>query len=162
EAFVAAGDRYIGLDPSARMLAQFARKLVARGTRAVPLVQADGCALPFADASFDAVLVVQVVSGSPGWRAVFAEARRVLRPGGRLALGKTIRPDDGIDARMREQLSVILAQLGIDARRPGAGREDARLWLARAAVRTTEIVAARWEEPRSPREFLERHATGAR
>ena len=26
----------------------------------------------------------------------------------------------------------------------------------------TEVVAARWEAPRSPRDFLARHATGAR
>ena len=26
----------------------------------------------------------------------------------------------------------------------------------------TEVVAARWESPRSPRDFLARHATGAR
>ena len=163
-AFVAAGDAYIAVDPSAGMLARFAAKAATRGgTAPTPaLVQADGLALPFPGATFDAVLLVQVLSGAPRWRGLLTEARRVLRPEGGLVLGKATRPPEGVDARMRAQLSVILAELGADANLRGAQREDARAWLAPLARRMMEVTAARWETARSPRDFLTRHATGAR
>jgi hypothetical protein len=63
---------------------------------------------------------------------------------------------------MREQLSRILAEAGVPMHRRGAVREDVLAWLAPVASRVTTIVAARWETTRSPREFLARHATGAR
>lgn len=161
-AFWAAGDAYVAVDRSARMLAHFASKAEAGGGPALLLVQADGQALPFPAASFDAVLMVQVVSGLPGWRRLLTEARRVLRPEGAMVLGKAVRPPEGLDARMRAQLGMLLSEAGVDAHRPGAGQEEARSWLDPAARRLTEVVAARWVASRSPREFLDRHATGAR
>jgi SAM-dependent methyltransferase len=161
-AFVSAGDAYVAVDPSARMLAKFAEKVGTGGGLAPVLVQADGLMLPFPEASFHAVLMVQVVSGSPVWRRLLTEARRVLCPGGCLILGRTLEPPEGLNARMRAELSLILADAGVDARRPGAGRDRARAWLGSMARDVTEVIAARWEAARSPRDFLSRHATGAR
>ncbi len=162
EAFVAAGDSYIGVDASARMLARFAEKLSGLVATAPALAQADGLALPFPAASFDAVLMVQVIGGSTGWRGILSEARRVLRPGGSIVLGKAVGPPLGLDGRMRERLSLILADAGVEMHRRGVRREDALAWLAPAARRLSTVVAARWETTRSPRDFLARHATGAR
>jgi ubiquinone/menaquinone biosynthesis C-methylase UbiE len=161
-AFVAAGDSYVALDPSAGMLARFAEKAAALRMADPPLVQADGCALPFAGASFDAVLLVQVVSGAPGWRHLLNEARRVLRPRGAVVLGRVQAPPEGLDARMRAELRTILAALGVHAGRPGAGWDDVRAWLAPKVSRTADVVAAHWDVHRGPRDFLARHATGAR
>lgn len=52
---------------------------------AVPLVQCDGCVLPFADGSFDVVFTAYgVLPFVADGRRLFEEAARVLRAGGRL------------------------------------------------------------------------------
>src|SRR6266851_3692697 len=61
-AFVAAGDDYVGVDLSLGMLRQFARRGDMNGRRP-RLLQADGERLPFGDATFDAVLLIQVFGG---------------------------------------------------------------------------------------------------
>ncbi len=53
--------------------------------RALPcLVAADGLALPFQNACFDAVTVAFGLRNMASWPRALAEAARVLRPGGRL------------------------------------------------------------------------------
>jgi ubiquinone/menaquinone biosynthesis C-methylase UbiE len=162
EAFLDLGDRYVAVDTSQKMLGQFAEKASKFHVRAPSLVQADGRCLPLPEQSFDIVLMIQVVSGLPGWRQLLDEARRVLCASGAVVLGRAQGPDGGIDQRMRTQLGLILTTLGADATRPGAGREEARLWLSPSTNRTVEVVAGRWVEERTPRQFLIRHASGAR
>jgi ubiquinone/menaquinone biosynthesis C-methylase UbiE len=76
----------VGLNIDARQLRRAAEQVVARPGSRLSLVAADACALPFADASFDAVLAVEAIFHFPSRLRFFTEARRVLRPGGRLAL----------------------------------------------------------------------------
>jgi ubiquinone/menaquinone biosynthesis C-methylase UbiE len=160
-AFVAAGDAYVGVDVSWERLRRFSAHAPAAG--APPqLVQADGADLPFAAATFDAVLLAQVLGAVRGWRQVLAEARRVLRPWGGLALGQTLPPADGIDVRMRAQLGKILNSMSLEVRPPGARYDEARASLAATAGQHIHLVAATWERPRTPREFLTRQATGTR
>ena len=121
----------------------------------------DGEHLPFGDAAFDAVLLVQIFGGLRGWRHVIAEARRVLRPSGALIVGRTITPPDGIDARMKRQLDMILGRLGVEPKQKNT-RADAESWLTSNASSHTRVTAATWTAERTPRGFIERHSTGAR
>jgi ubiquinone/menaquinone biosynthesis C-methylase UbiE len=161
-AFQAAGDAYVGVDLSRGMLDEFVERERARGSRAPQLVQGDGRALPFAAATFDAVLLVQVLSGQREWRDVLREARRVLRPEGGLVLGQTVPPADGVDRRMRAQLTAILAGLCAPTAPAGARMPEAVAWLAPQARRHTHAIAAAWDQERRPSAFLARQPSGAR
>lgn len=89
----------VAIDLSRGMLAVGARQMDAGGPR-VPLVQADACALPFANDSFDAAFsafgAIPFVAEPD---AVMREVARVLRPGGRWVFSvnhpmRWIFPDD--------------------------------------------------------------------
>jgi ubiquinone/menaquinone biosynthesis C-methylase UbiE len=155
--FAAAGDAYTGVDLSPGMLHAFTNRDLPRPPR---LALADGARLPFPDAAFDGVLLVQVLSAAHGWRALLDEVRRVLAPGGALFVGQSKAPDDGLDARMKQRMAEILAVMGEHPyeRKP---KEDAFGWLARHTARVTRIVA-QWPMRRTPRAFIERHCTGSR
>jgi SAM-dependent methyltransferase len=58
----------------------------------VPLARADAHALPFADRSFDLVLMLEMIYYVADAPRAFIEARRVLKPGGRILL-TTPNPD---------------------------------------------------------------------
>lgn len=53
-------------------------------------VTGDACALPFSDASFDAVLFQHSLMNMPDPARVLAECRRVLRPGGQLVMHEVV------------------------------------------------------------------------
>jgi demethylmenaquinone methyltransferase/2-methoxy-6-polyprenyl-1,4-benzoquinol methylase len=86
-ACVAEGGRVTGLDFSERMLERARRK-----SGAVDWVTGDLLALPFADESFDAATVGFGIRNVPEPERALAELRRVLRPGGRLAILEITRP----------------------------------------------------------------------
>jgi ubiquinone/menaquinone biosynthesis C-methylase UbiE len=158
--FVAAGDDYVGLDLSLGMLQAFSRRVQADGLDAVRLVQAEGRNLPFHDDVFDAVMLIHVFGGMRTWRVVLAEARRVLKGSGVLAVGRIVRPADGVDATMKQHLAARLDAAGGRRSRQNS-REDAQAWLEAAAHRSTRLATATWNVERTPRGFLERQATGA-
>lgn len=70
----------VGADFCAPMLRE------ARKRNLPALLVADGMALPFADRSFDAVTVAWGLRNMASWSTALREMRRVLRPGGRLAI----------------------------------------------------------------------------
>ncbi len=74
---------YSGLDGDARALA-FARQALAG--QGIALAYGDVLHMPYADASFDKVLFTEVLEHLPNDREGLAEVRRVLKPGGVLAL----------------------------------------------------------------------------
>jgi demethylmenaquinone methyltransferase/2-methoxy-6-polyprenyl-1,4-benzoquinol methylase len=83
-----AGGRVTGLDFSEQMLVR------ARGkSDSVEWVLGDVTALPFDDASFDAVTVGFGIRNVPDLDVGLAELARVLRPGGRVACLEITRPE---------------------------------------------------------------------
>jgi SAM-dependent methyltransferase len=84
ELFVPRARRVTLLDSSERALESARARL--RGRENVAFVRGDMRSLPFADASFDQVLLLNVLAYSEEPHVAIAEAGRVLRPGGRLSL----------------------------------------------------------------------------
>jgi arsenite methyltransferase len=78
--------RVVGVDITDEQLAKAAWLRDRQGFSQVELVEAHIEDLPFEDESFDAVISNGVINLSPRKDLVFAEAARVLRPAGRLAL----------------------------------------------------------------------------
>ena len=81
----------VGLDFCRPMLALAARKAEARG-RTLPWIEGDALRLPFAAATFDVVTCAFGLRNLADVEAGLREFRRVLRPGGTLAVLEFSRP----------------------------------------------------------------------
>ncbi len=77
-------DRVTGVDPAPSLLGK-AREL-AKTISNIAFQEADGASLPFEAAAFDVVVFDSTLSHVPDPARVLAEAFRVLRPAGRLAV----------------------------------------------------------------------------
>ena len=86
ELFAGQAGRIVALDKSLDMLRVARAKLQNLDAGSVELVQGDFAALPFAAHSFDTVLLHQVLHFAQDPTAALAEAARVTRPGGRIAI----------------------------------------------------------------------------
>jgi len=78
----------VGLNIDARQLerARSDPELAPRGGNRISLLTGEACRLPFAAGSFDVVLCIEAVFHFPARDRFLQEVRRVLCPGGRLAL----------------------------------------------------------------------------
>lgn len=113
------------------VVADLADAMLARArSKGLRCVRGDAARLPFASAAVDAVTIVSALHLIRAWREALVEARRVLRPGGRLALMAYTRENLGVHwvfdyfprfrARQRREhqsLAEIIAEL------PGATYE---------------------------------------
>lgn len=97
------GHRYTGLDLTPAMLRHAERRAVGRDD--IQLQQGDAQTLPFADHSFDAVVLHLILAVVPDPQRLLQETERVLRPGGKvLLLDKFLRP--GQRAPLRRLLNL--------------------------------------------------------
>lgn len=101
-------ERMVGLDLNFKAL--FSNR---RRSPEMPLVCADAERLPFADSSFDAVVMLEVIEHTGSDKAALEEIRRVLRVGGTLILST---PHAGLFAfldphNLRKSLQRMLPQL---------------------------------------------------
>lgn len=75
-----------GLNIDPRQLAAAEAQTKATNGNKIGWIEADACALPFEDNSFDRVLAVECIFHFPSREKFLAEAARVLKPGGYLAV----------------------------------------------------------------------------
>lgn len=102
------GHRYTGLDLTPAMLRKAQQR--AAGREDIQLQQGDAMALPFADQSFDAVVLHLILAVVPEPPRLLREVERVLRPGGQvLLLDKFLRP--GQRAPLRRLLNQVSRHL---------------------------------------------------
>jgi SAM-dependent methyltransferase len=81
------GATVVGLDPSTAMLAA-ARERAERAAQPVSFVSGVAEALPFAPGNFDIVVAVTILCFVADGAPAFAEAARVMRPGGAFVIGE--------------------------------------------------------------------------
>jgi arsenite methyltransferase len=159
--------RVIGVDMTPDMLAKARRNAATGGYENVEFRLGEIEHLPVADASVDAIISNCVVNLSPGKRAVYAEAMRVLRPGGRLAISDIVAtaelPDEAradmdlltgcvSGASMIGELEATLAGLGFESitiRTSARSEEFPGEWVLGSDVRDY-VVSANIEAVKSP------------
>lgn len=78
--------RLTGVNIDERQLAVARGAVHASHGNTITFTQADACALPFDDASFDSVSAVECIFHFPSRAKFLKEAARVMKPGGRLTL----------------------------------------------------------------------------
>lgn len=121
----------VGIGISRRQLAH-ARAVCASAR----FVCADAVALPFADAAFDAVIAIESALHFNPRARFFAEARRVLAPGGTLALADLLAPSPTWPGSW----SVPVENLGWNVTRYAEELANAGF----SGVRVDNVTAATW------------------
>ncbi|MGI9343684.1 MAG: ArsR/SmtB family transcription factor [Gammaproteobacteria bacterium] len=129
----------VGVDVSKRMRLLARSRVHQSGLANCTVRNGDLAALPFADETFDLVVLDDVLGASADRRGGLREARRVLRRDGRLVIFDRIRPvarrlsgvDDG--ALVENQLAAELGEVGM--------RVGRRAWLPGRAMEYALLVA---------------------
>jgi len=136
------GLRLIGIDLSRKMMAHI------RSDRPdAKLINGDIIRLPLKSTQFDAVIAVHILHLVSDWQIALAEARRMLRPGGALLLGRNDRASHSapnVIGDMREHLRGFLDARGIRTRAIGAIEDEVRQALLASGARVEERRTQGW------------------
>jgi ubiquinone/menaquinone biosynthesis C-methylase UbiE len=134
-------------EPSPPML----RRLQQAARERAPLarvVQAPAEDLPFEDDSFDAVVSTLVLCGVDDQARALREARRVLRPGGRLLFLEHVRSDDAGLARFQDRMNWLnRLVVQCDCNRPTLAAIEAEGFGVSRLERTTMPKAPKFVGP---------------
>lgn len=105
--------RLTGIDLSREMLERARARVARRGLRNVEgLLEMDAEAMSFADASFDKVVAMYVVSVTDRPAQLLHELQRVCRPGGDIFIVNHVRSDNPLVGAVEKSLARFANQLG--------------------------------------------------
>src|SRR5437763_11977119 len=103
-------ERVEAIEPDSAMLA-YARRRLSQATVPISLTQAAVSTLPFADASFDSVVVTLVFCSVEDSAQGMQEIKRVLKPQGTLFLFEHVRSQSAWVARLQDALVPVTTRL---------------------------------------------------
>ncbi len=106
-----AGKRIVGIDMSADMLAK-ARLRAARLPNVRAVLEMDAQATNFADGQFDIAVAMFVASVVPDPRALLAEMRRVVKPGGSVLFVNHFAGETGVPEWWRRATEAVSRRVG--------------------------------------------------
>ena len=137
-----------GLDMTDEMLAVARENQAKAKIHNVEFLKGEIESIPLADATVNLIISNCVINLSPGKDRVFAEAYRVLKPGGRLAISDIV-VRGSVQAQIRKNLELWAGCVA------GALEEsDYRAFLAKAGFDAIEIVPTRVYSLEDARGFL--------
>jgi ubiquinone/menaquinone biosynthesis C-methylase UbiE len=110
-----AGVEVVATDPDPHMLKR-ARKNARKAPVSVSLEQAPAEALPLPDASVDTVVSTLVLCSVPDQAVALAEAKRVLKPGGKLLFLEHVRSHDPELAETQDRREKLQMRVGAGCR----------------------------------------------
>ena len=145
---VMAGGDVVGIDISTGMLQ------VAQTRQLAQLAVADMMALPFADASFDAVLAVHVLHHASDWRLAMRECARVLRRGGWFIEGRDWSDPQACSARIRTKMREVIMALSPGIRPPGTGAARQQFLVRLGATAHADVIGASWHDATAPADVI--------
>jgi len=141
--------RVIGVDMTPEMIARAEENAARGGFAHVEFRRGEIEALPVGDATVDVIISNCVINLSPEKSAVFAEAFRVLRPGGRLAISDVVASAE-LPPEVRDDMALYTGCMA------GASSIEALEAMLQTAGFSEVVIAPRDES----REFIRQWAPG--
>ena len=140
-------DSLVVTEPEPAMLRRLQRKAREQAPLA-KVLRAPAEDLPFEDEAFDTVVSTLVLCGVEDQQRALREARRVLRPGGRLLFMEHVRSDDPALARFQDRLNWLNRLIvDCDCNRPTLTTIEAAGFTVSRLERTTLPKAPKFVRP---------------